>query len=96
MSNTKVTEQTRGLTRGREIPQNQWLIYISFLKKIVIAGYLIPAGWKVLPILCAVHLDPALHVNPEQFLPCRWEVYYCIDFLLESVSISSIRPISGV
>jgi cytochrome P450 len=33
-------------------------------------------------------------VNPEQFLPCRWEVYYCIDFLLESISISSIRPFS--
>ncbi|KAK3158320.1 hypothetical protein QOZ80_2AG0135580 [Eleusine coracana subsp. coracana] len=43
------------------------------LKDVKYKDYLIPAGWKVLPVLGAVHLDPALHVNPEQFLPCRWE-----------------------
>ncbi|KAL6899677.1 hypothetical protein ACP4OV_006335 [Aristida adscensionis] len=43
------------------------------LKDVRYQGYVIPAGWKVLPVLAAVHLDPALHVNPEQFQPCRWE-----------------------
>jgi hypothetical protein len=40
----------------------------------VLAGYVIPAGWKVLPILGSVHLDPALYKNPQEFDPCRWEV----------------------
>ncbi|XP_060184971.1 cholesterol 22-monohydroxylase CYP90B52-like isoform X2 [Lycium barbarum] len=35
-------------------------------------GYHIPAGWKVLPILSAVHLDPSLHENPSEFNPWRW------------------------
>ncbi|KAL6899319.1 hypothetical protein ACP4OV_005977 [Aristida adscensionis] len=43
------------------------------LKGVRYQGYVIPAGWKVLPVLAAVHLDSALHVNPEQFQPCRWE-----------------------
>jgi hypothetical protein len=42
-------------------------------------GYVIPAGWKVLPILGAVHLDPSHHVEPEQFQPCRWEV--CVPWI---------------
>ncbi|TVU29503.1 hypothetical protein EJB05_21070, partial [Eragrostis curvula] len=48
-------------------------VHRKALKDVKFKGYLIPAGWKVLPILGAVHLDPELHVNPEQFLPCRWE-----------------------
>ncbi|XP_019241807.1 PREDICTED: cytochrome P450 724B1-like [Nicotiana attenuata] len=35
-------------------------------------GYHIPAGWKVLPILSSVHLDPSLHQNPSEFNPWRW------------------------
>ncbi|CAA6672393.1 unnamed protein product [Spirodela intermedia] len=35
--------------------------------------YLIPSGWKVLPVLSAVHLDPSLHGDPSTFNPWRWE-----------------------
>lgn len=38
------------------------------------ADYLIPSGWKVLPVFTAVHLDPSLHANALQFHPWRWEV----------------------
>lgn len=40
----------------------------------LMAGYDIPAGWKVLPVFAAVHLDPALYDNPLQFNPHRWQV----------------------
>lgn len=38
------------------------------------ADYIIPCGWKVLPVLSAVHLDPSLHSDALQFHPWRWEV----------------------
>ncbi|CAA0816116.1 Cytochrome P450 90B1 [Striga hermonthica] len=34
---------------------------------------IIPSGWKVLPIISAVHLDPSFHVNPLDFNPWRWQ-----------------------
>jgi len=37
-------------------------------------GYDIPCGWKVLPVVSAVHLDPALFDQPHQFNPWRWQV----------------------
>ncbi|CAN6312295.1 unnamed protein product [Urochloa humidicola] len=49
------------------------LVHRKVLKDISFKGYVIPAGWKVLPILGAVHLDPSHHVEPQQFNPCRWE-----------------------
>ncbi|CAI0459404.1 unnamed protein product [Linum tenue] len=41
--------------------------YLFFL------DYLIPSGWKVLPVFTAVHLDPSLHPNALKFDPWRWE-----------------------
>ena len=34
----------------------------------------IPSGWKVHPVFSAIHLDPTLHPNPQQFNPSRWSV----------------------
>ncbi|KAI4353509.1 hypothetical protein L6164_002454 [Bauhinia variegata] len=34
--------------------------------------FVIPAGWKVLPVLSAGHLDPNFHKNPQEFNPFRW------------------------
>ncbi|XP_062217739.1 cytochrome P450 724B1-like [Phragmites australis] len=48
-------------------------VHRKALKDVRYKEYMIPAGWKVLPILGAVHLDPALHANPQEFQPCRWE-----------------------
>lgn len=36
-------------------------------------GYDIPAGWKVLPVFDAVHLDPDVYDNPLVFNPWRWQ-----------------------
>ncbi|PPD79349.1 hypothetical protein GOBAR_DD23705 [Gossypium barbadense] len=36
-------------------------------------GYLIPQGWKVLVWTSAVHMDPEIYPNPNQFLPSRWD-----------------------
>ncbi|XP_052197426.1 cytochrome P450 724B1 [Diospyros lotus] len=41
--------------------------------------YLIPAGWKVLPVLSGAHLDPSLHQNPSEFDPSRWVVDQTIN-----------------
>ncbi|VAI87687.1 unnamed protein product [Triticum turgidum subsp. durum] len=37
-------------------------------------GYDIPSGWKILPVLAAVHLDSSLYEDPSSFNPWRWQV----------------------
>ncbi|PNX72789.1 beta-amyrin 11-oxidase-like protein, partial [Trifolium pratense] len=37
-----------------------------------IDGYFIPKGWKVMPWIRAVHMNPQYHSNPEEFNPARW------------------------
>ncbi|KAL5998261.1 hypothetical protein ACLOJK_009199 [Asimina triloba] len=46
---------------------------VQFKGNVAIAGYVIPSGWKVLPVFSAVHLDPSVHENPSEFCPRRWE-----------------------
>ncbi|XWS36663.1 hypothetical protein CRYUN_Cryun20dG0104600 [Craigia yunnanensis] len=48
-------------------------VHRKALKDVKFRGYLIPSGWKVLPVFTAVHLDPSLHANAPQFHPWRWE-----------------------
>ncbi|XP_038705114.1 cytochrome P450 90B1-like isoform X2 [Tripterygium wilfordii] len=36
-------------------------------------GYDIPCGWKVLPVISAVHLDSSVFEEPHQFNPWRWQ-----------------------
>lgn len=42
------------------------------IKNVRYKGYDIPCGWKVLPVIAAVHLDPALFDQPWHFNPWRW------------------------
>ncbi|XWS33757.1 hypothetical protein CRYUN_Cryun22dG0110700 [Craigia yunnanensis] len=44
------------------------------LKDVRYEGYDIPCGWKVLPVIAAVHLDPCLFDHPQHFNPWRWQV----------------------
>uniref|UniRef100_A0A2N9IDY1 Cytochrome P450 n=1 Tax=Fagus sylvatica TaxID=28930 RepID=A0A2N9IDY1_FAGSY len=37
-----------------------------------INGYIIPKGWKVLVWYGAVHMDPEIYENPQDFNPSRW------------------------
>ncbi|KAJ6682117.1 hypothetical protein OIU74_020376 [Salix koriyanagi] len=37
-------------------------------------GYDIPRGWKVLPVISAVHLDSTVFDQPQHFNPWRWQV----------------------
>lgn len=43
------------------------------LKDVRYRGYDIPCGWKVLPVIAAVHLDPSLFDQPQHFNPWRWQ-----------------------
>ncbi|KAL5557275.1 hypothetical protein UlMin_039511 [Ulmus minor] len=43
------------------------------LKDVRYKGYDIPCGWKVLPVIAAVHLDPMLFDHPQHFNPWRWQ-----------------------
>ncbi|XP_073141127.1 cholesterol 22-monohydroxylase CYP90B51 isoform X1 [Henckelia pumila] len=43
------------------------------LKDVRYQGYDIPCGWKVLPVIAAVHLDPSLFDQPWHFNPWRWQ-----------------------
>ncbi|KAF6153875.1 hypothetical protein GIB67_001108 [Kingdonia uniflora] len=48
-------------------------VHRKAIKDVRFKGYLIPCGWKVLPVFSAVHLDPSLHQDALQFNPWRWE-----------------------
>ncbi|KAL6650876.1 hypothetical protein ACP70R_009801 [Stipagrostis hirtigluma subsp. patula] len=48
-------------------------VHRKALKDVRYKEYLIPSGWKVLPVFSAVHLNPSLHGNAQQFQPSRWE-----------------------
>lgn len=38
------------------------------------AGYLIPKGWKVMPLFRNIHHNPEIFPEPEKFNPSRFEV----------------------
>ncbi|OIW11000.1 hypothetical protein TanjilG_22807 [Lupinus angustifolius] len=42
------------------------------IKDVRYKGYDIPRGWKVLPVIAAMHLDPSLFDQPQHFNPWRW------------------------
>ncbi|XP_019193534.1 PREDICTED: cytochrome P450 724B1 [Ipomoea nil] len=48
-------------------------VHRKALKDVKFRDYIIPSGWKVLPVFSAVHLDQNLHANALQFNPWRWE-----------------------
>ncbi|KAI5639015.1 hypothetical protein M9H77_00335 [Catharanthus roseus] len=41
---------------------------------VVLNGYTVPKGWKVLPWIRSVHNDPQNYENPYDFNPSRWDV----------------------
>ncbi|CAL5197606.1 unnamed protein product [Lathyrus oleraceus] len=43
------------------------------IKDVWYKGYDIPCGWKVLPVISAVHLDPSNFDQPQHFNPWRWQ-----------------------
>ncbi|CAB4274566.1 unnamed protein product [Prunus armeniaca] len=48
-------------------------VHRKALKDVKYRDYLIPSGWKVLPVFSAAHLDPSLHASALEFHPWRWE-----------------------
>lgn len=40
----------------------------------IFSGYLIPKGWKVLPLFRNIHHSPDNFPEPEKFDPSRFEV----------------------
>ncbi|KAJ7974689.1 Cytochrome P450 family protein [Quillaja saponaria] len=42
------------------------------LQDVKFKDFVIPSGWKVLPVLSSSHFDPTLHENPQEFNPWRW------------------------
>lgn len=40
------------------------------------SGYLIPKGWKVLPLFRNIHHSPDNYTDPEKFDPSRFEVLF--------------------
>ncbi|CAL5016455.1 unnamed protein product [Urochloa decumbens] len=48
-------------------------VHRKALKDVRYKEYLIPSGWKVLPVFSAVHLNPLLHGSAQHFQPRRWE-----------------------
>lgn len=44
-------------------------------------GYLIPKGWKVLPLFRTIHHSPDFFPQPDKFDPSRFEVIVIIIIL---------------
>ncbi|MBA0830653.1 hypothetical protein Goarm_015172, partial [Gossypium armourianum] len=55
------------------IGANVFSIFREATNETYLNGYLIPQGWKVLVWTSAVHMDPEIYPNPNQFLPSRWD-----------------------
>ncbi|OVA17629.1 Cytochrome P450 [Macleaya cordata] len=61
-------------------------VHRKALKDVNFKGFLIPSGWKVLPIFAAAHLDPSIHENATEFNPWRWN---------SQVKVKNYAPFSG-
>ncbi|KAI5072558.1 hypothetical protein GOP47_0012664 [Adiantum capillus-veneris] len=48
-------------------------VHRKALHNVSFKGILIPKGWKVFPVFCAVHLDPMVYKDPLHFDPWRWQ-----------------------
>uniref|UniRef100_A0A0D9VRH9 Cytochrome P450 90B1 n=1 Tax=Leersia perrieri TaxID=77586 RepID=A0A0D9VRH9_9ORYZ len=48
-------------------------LHRKVIKDVHYKGYDIPSGWKILPVLAAVHLDSSLYEDPQRFNPWRWK-----------------------
>ncbi|XP_027348045.1 cytochrome P450 724B1 [Abrus precatorius] len=55
--------------------------------------FVIPAGWKVLPVLSSGHLDPTHFENPMEFNPFRWNVF-CL-YLQDNSTSKKALPFGG-
>ncbi|OMO54192.1 Cytochrome P450 [Corchorus olitorius] len=55
------------------IRTNSFALFREATNDIELNGYLIPKGWKVLVWHSAVHMNPEIYTNPEEFLPSRWD-----------------------
>jgi cytochrome P450 len=53
------------------------------------AGYTIPAGWVVIVVPPAIHLNSDVYTNPFTFNPWRWEV------ILHLIYINSLQAKQG-
>ncbi|KAL0328341.1 UNVERIFIED_CONTAM: cytochrome [Sesamum calycinum] len=62
-------------------------VHRKAIKDVKFRDYIIPSGWKVLPVFSAVHLDPSLHANALQFNPWRWQ--------LEDQTCKKFTPFGG-
>ncbi|KAG8634942.1 cytochrome P450 724B1 [Manihot esculenta] len=47
-------------------------VHRKALEDVKYKEYVIPSGWKVLPMFTGAHLDASLHENPFEFNPWRW------------------------
>uniref|UniRef100_A0A453PCV7 Uncharacterized protein n=1 Tax=Aegilops tauschii subsp. strangulata TaxID=200361 RepID=A0A453PCV7_AEGTS len=63
----------RAPNRTNEIDQLKLATHLDLLSS-VRAGYLIPKGWKVLPLFRNIHHNPDHFPSPEKFDPSRFEV----------------------
>ncbi|XP_051114551.1 cytochrome P450 724B1-like [Andrographis paniculata] len=48
-------------------------VHRKAIKDVKFKEYIIPSGWKVLPVFSAVHLDSSLHAAALNFNPWRWK-----------------------
>lgn len=53
-----------------------WLTCFTNCTKWFRTGYLIPKGWKVMPLFRNIHHNPEFFPDPQQFDPSRFEVCY--------------------
>lgn len=50
-----------------------FVVFREAKEDVVVHGYTIPKGWKVLVWFRSVHLDPEIYNDPMEFNPSRWD-----------------------
>jgi (+)-abscisic acid 8'-hydroxylase len=46
---------------------------------VVFTGFLIPKGWKVMPLFRNIHHSPEYFQDPDKFDPSRFKVWTALD-----------------
>jgi hypothetical protein len=57
------------------------------------SGYLIPKGWKVLPLFRNIHHSPENFKEPEKFDPSRFEVIIAYNLCISLIPAYFLCPL---
>lgn len=66
--------------------------FILFIYFLFVLDYTIPKGWTVTIWTRAIHMDPQMYSNPQEFDPSRWDVCFFFFLMIIHTQFIKINP----